>query len=93
MSQEPLTHPENAVAAPATPETPVFPLRRHPVHWRRRNEPPQCDLPMEVVCNIFDLCELHVRDVREKLCPWTIKGGSTPLCSRACFRGVHLPVL
>ena len=51
-------------------------------------EPPQCDLPMEVVCNIFDYANFTCAMCEKKLCPWTIKEGwkHTYLCSRACFK-------
>ena len=51
-------------------------------------EPPQCDLPMEVVCNIFDFANFTCAMCEKKLCPWTIKEGwkHTYLCSRACFK-------
>ena len=50
--------------------------------------PPQCDLPMEVVCNIFDFANFTCAMCEKKLCPWTIKEGwkHTYLCSRACFK-------
>ena len=49
---------------------------------------PQCDLPMEVVCNIFDYANFTCAMCEKKLCPWTIKEGwkHTYLCSRACFK-------
>ena len=49
---------------------------------------PQCDLPMEVVCNIFDFANFTCAMCEKKLCPWTIKEGwkHTYLCSRACFK-------
>ena len=52
------------------------------------DEPPQCDLPMEVVCNIFDFANFTCAMCEKKLCPWTIKEGwkHTYLCSRACFK-------
>ena len=51
-------------------------------------EPPQYDLPMEVVCNIFDYANFTCAMCEKKLCPWTIKEGwkHTYLCSRACFK-------
>ena len=51
-------------------------------------QPPQCDLPMEVVCNIFDFANFTCAMCEKKLCPWTIKEGwkHTYLCSRACFK-------
>ena len=51
-------------------------------------EPPQCDLPMEVVCNIFDYANFTCAMCEKKLCPWTIQEGwkHTYLCSRACFK-------
>ncbi len=49
---------------------------------------PQCDLPMEVVCTIFDYANFTCAMCEKKLCPWTIKEGwkHTYLCSRACFK-------
>ena len=51
-------------------------------------EPPQSNLPMEVVCNIFDFANFTCAMCEKKLCPWTIKEGwkHTYLCSRACFK-------
>ena len=52
------------------------------------DDAPQCDLPMEVVCNIFDYANFTCAMCEKKLCPWTIKEGwkHTYLCSRACFK-------
>ena len=49
---------------------------------------PQSNLPMEVVCNIFDYANFTCAMCEKKLCPWTIKEGwkHTYLCSRACFK-------
>ena len=49
---------------------------------------PQSNLPMEVVCNIFDYANFTCAICEKKLCPWTIKEGwkHTYLCSRACFK-------
>ena len=51
------------------------------------DDAPQSNLPMEVVCNIFDYANFTCA-MCEKLCPWTIKEGwkHTYLCSRACFK-------
>ena len=48
----------------------------------------QSNLPMEVVCNIFDFANFTCAMCEKKLCPWTIKEGwkHTYLCSRACFK-------
>ena len=49
---------------------------------------PQSNLPMEVVCNIFDYANFTCAMCEKKLCPWTIQEGwkHTYLCSRACFK-------
>ena len=39
------------------------------------DDAPQCDLPMEVVCNIFDYANFTCAMCEKKLCPWTIKEG------------------
>ena len=52
------------------------------------DDAPQSNLPMEVVCNIFDYANFTCAMCEKKLCPWTIKEGwkHTYLCSRACFK-------
>ena len=52
------------------------------------DDAPQSNLPMEVVCNIFDFANFTCAMCEKKLCPWTIKEGwkHTYLCSRACFK-------
>ena len=78
--------------AQSTPSPPLQRLRpRYSLYDDIRctgDAAPQCDLPMEVVCNIFDYANFTCAMCEKKLCPWTIKEGwkHTYLCSRACFK-------